>query len=289
MAQSPTNSTPHRELNGITVWHNEFEPAPPFRHAHNLTVLSFLVRGKTIETDPNGKSQIANPYSVSVQPSGYLHSHQNEAPITVVCAHVCPSFLGSISLREESIPAGVVSSNSIARICYRISAEMQRRDASSNLVLAGLYLELLGEMHRASRHEESKRPAWIESLRDLLERSFREQLNLASISADFDVHPCHLSRVFRQEMGCSPTEYVRELRLSLAVEMLTQSAMTTGEIAAESGFADRSHLHRHIRRRYGMSPTELRQMIRASTPTSNLSALSAWPPRLNLLQGGDRT
>jgi transcriptional regulator GlxA family with amidase domain len=68
-----------------------------------------------------------------------------------------------------------------------------------------------------------------------------------------------LERLFRKETGLSPSEAYMALRLEAAREQLFYSGNTIGHIAEVCGFVSNAHFSRAFRRRFGASPTAMRQ------------------------------
>ncbi|MGW0478937.1 AraC family ligand binding domain-containing protein [Nonomuraea sp. NPDC003214] len=62
-----------------------------------------------------------------------------------------------------------------------------------------------------------------------------------------------LLRAFRRETGLTPHGYLLQLRLRCAQQLLT-AGHTVARAAAESGFYDQAHLHRHFRRAFAGTP-----------------------------------
>jgi AraC-like DNA-binding protein len=62
-----------------------------------------------------------------------------------------------------------------------------------------------------------------------------------------------LLRLFRAGVGLPPHRYLLAQRIRLARRML-ERGVPIGEVAAATGFADQSHLHRHFRRTLGVTP-----------------------------------
>ncbi|GAB3139559.1 AraC family transcriptional regulator [Microbispora hainanensis] len=62
-----------------------------------------------------------------------------------------------------------------------------------------------------------------------------------------------LLRAFRRETGVTPHGYLLQLRLRCAQQLLT-AGHTVARAAAESGFYDQAHLHRHFRRTFAATP-----------------------------------
>lgn len=69
----------------------------------------------------------------------------------------------------------------------------------------------------------------------------------------------HLSHYIRQFLGISYQEYLAQVRLQQAVNMLTTTEKSVSSIAAESGFSDIKYLNRHFRAAYGCDPAEYRR------------------------------
>lgn len=68
-----------------------------------------------------------------------------------------------------------------------------------------------------------------------------------------------LSRQFRTAFGTSPHRYLIMRRLDRVKSALALGG-SLAEAAAESGFADQSHMTRHFKRAYGMTPSHWRRL-----------------------------
>ena len=84
--------------------------------------------------------------------------------------------------------------------------------------------------------------------------SLSDLCNAASLSES------HLRRLFHQETGSSPMQYLTELRMNQAKNMLAQGDVSIGEVAEFCGFSSLYYFSRSFHRRYGMTPTQYRQM-----------------------------
>ena len=59
-------------------------------------------------------------------------------------------------------------------------------------------------------------------------------------------------------MGCSPSEYLTELRLRRAATLLVSTNLSVSEIALEVGYLSLSHFSRVFRERFGKTPRAFR-------------------------------
>ncbi|MBV9781790.1 MAG: helix-turn-helix transcriptional regulator, partial [Acidobacteriaceae bacterium] len=87
---------------------------------------------------------------------------------------------------------------------------------------------------------------------EILHVEFREPVNLPSLANRVGTHPVHLARTFKRHRGKPIGDYVRELRVSHALEALTNTRKSLAEIASESGFSDQSHFGRVIKAHTGL-------------------------------------
>lgn len=77
----------------------------------------------------------------------------------------------------------------------------------------------------------------------------------------------HCQRLFRVALGCSPSEYLTELRMRKAAQLLLNSDLSISEIALEVGYLSLSHFSSVFRQRFGVSPREFRRNPQAVSAT----------------------
>jgi transcriptional regulator GlxA family with amidase domain len=82
-------------------------------------------------------------------------------------------------------------------------------DAASGLAIEGLVLEMLTEASRSKiSNREKNFPHWLKVGKDFLHDNFAESFALEDFAKIVGVHQAHLSRVFREKLGCTIGEYV---------------------------------------------------------------------------------
>jgi len=100
---------------------------------------------------------------------------------------------------------------------------------------------------------------------DIATRLDQPGLSVATIAARHRVQPRWLQRLFESD-GTTFTEYVLAQRLVRAHRLLTdplQANQKVSTIALDIGFGDLSYFNRAFRRRYGMTPSDLRAAARS--------------------------
>lgn len=109
--------------------------------------------------------------------------------------------------------------------------------------------------------EERRAPGWLERVTELLHASFSTPLTLEGIAQELNLHPIHLSRVFRKKYGCTLGEYVNRLRVRHVCGEMSHGWQALDELALEAGFSDQSHMGRVFKAYVGQSPARFREFL----------------------------
>jgi AraC-like DNA-binding protein len=98
----------------------------------------------------------------------------------------------------------------------------------------------------------------------------------------------HLVRVFREQLGVTPAEALRLLRLDHAATLLARSNLRISEIADQTGFISAFHFSRAFRLVYASSPRAFRQEVAAGYAIPPIRFLRVRELADRLLQGAGR-
>lgn len=94
-----------------------------------------------------------------------------------------------------------------------------------------------------------------------IEEHLHDTISVDDIAQAVDLSAFHFSRAFKRWTGESPHRYLLNVRLEKAQELLLRSDLPLASIATAVGFYDQSHLGAHFKRRFGITPRELRRTI----------------------------
>lgn len=92
-----------------------------------------------------------------------------------------------------------------------------------------------------------------------LHANYDRPLRLAPLSAIAHLTDSQLQRVFKRSTRMSISQYVTQLRIGKACQLLVQTDLPMSHIAAESGFSDAAHLARQFKTAKGLPPTRYRE------------------------------
>lgn len=90
------------------------------------------------------------------------------------------------------------------------------------------------------------------------ENYMHDSLSLNTVAAEAEVSANYLSAVFSQSMKKTFVEYVTEKRMEKAKKLLKSTSLSSGEIAARTGYKDSHYFSFVFKKTQGMSPREYR-------------------------------
>jgi AraC family transcriptional regulator len=93
---------------------------------------------------------------------------------------------------------------------------------------------------------------------DYINGHLDRDLGLAELAKIVQMSPHYFTRLFKQSTGLTPHQYVIHRRVERAKELLLNGELTIAEVAYSVGFANQSHLNRHLKRLLGVTPRYIR-------------------------------
>jgi transcriptional regulator GlxA family with amidase domain len=82
--------------------------------------------------------------------------------------------------------------------------------------------------------------------------------NLHELAAFFAITPRQVQRLFQEEVGRTPQDWLDEQRVLAAIGLLREGSCPKA-VAAELGFCDQTHLTRHFKKFTGTTPGKLQR------------------------------
>ena len=133
------------------------------------------------------------------------------------------------------------------RVRYHLSAALRL-----------LSTQCVGGKTKVSQQEQIAAERMKQMLR-FVEEHYAEELTVEKIAACVALSESACLRSFRQLLGTTPIQYVKQYRVEKAAELLRSTRLKTGEIGAECGFADGSYFIKTFREVKHCTPLEYRQ------------------------------
>lgn len=150
--------------------------------------------------------------------------------------------------------------------------------ASSKKERNGAYLRWLqmaarifaDELSAPQTHSALAVPSKIARAARLIRERHRDEISLADIASSVSLSRERLSRLFHETLGITFSEYLIQVRLASARQLLSQSNAPITEVAFESGFQSLSQFNRNFAKYEGRSPREFRKSANAPQTLSRI-------------------
>ena len=127
-------------------------------------------------------------------------------------------------------------------------------DGTDRTVCADLFNGLMGLLRPALTQKQNR---FVQQLRRRIAEEFTDpDLHLQALMAEIPINADHLRRLFKQESGQTPQEYLTRLRLEHAMTLLQGEDVSVSEAAFRSGFYDPLYFSRVFRKHMGIAPTK---------------------------------
>ena len=237
------------------------------RHTHHTSFYHLTLAGKYDESTSHGRICFA-PFS-----SAFTHSDtKHDGRIAPGGVHLFTLELGwhwiqqFLQVHPEPETLHDCAGGRLTCLGIQLYREYQEGKAASALTIDSLVWELLAA---AAALEVGKMatPPWWDRIIELLYFEFGRDLRISDLAQEAGVHPVYLARVFRRLTKQTPGEWLQRRRIRSACEKLLDRDQGIAAIAAESGFADQSHMTRIFKRYTAMTPAQFRHTLGSQPPS----------------------
>ncbi|MDD3202297.1 MAG: helix-turn-helix domain-containing protein, partial [Pygmaiobacter massiliensis] len=110
----------------------------------------------------------------------------------------------------------------------------------------------------AERRAADTRP--IRTAKQYIQEYFAQPLTLEEVSGIAGFNPSYFSSLFKKECGQNFTEYLAEVRIAKAKELLRESKLSVAEICEAVGYLDLKYFTKTFKKSTGIKPGEFRKL-----------------------------
>ncbi len=255
------------------------EDSPP--HSHEFSELALVAKGSIIHVANDAEATLAAGDFLLIHP-GAVHTYRGPSkdavlynllydatvPIPLLMMSDLPFIQQVYPVDRQRGPpcAGIVSRASrqslplLVGALERIRREVRRRARGHHIMITSLFMEIVLLLARDFTEEVRDDPDWtLNKVAGFLRCHYTEKIEVRNLARVAGMSERTLSRRFKAAFGIGPAEYVMELRVRHAVELLKNRSMKLAAIAAESGFCDSSHLWKAMKKKTNRTPSEIRR------------------------------
>ena len=245
-------------------------------HNHDFFEIEFMLDAKNAIHTLNGKKRRLEKGSIYIINPSDVHSHEFENG----------GFFDRYNIRfkqdavNENILASVINTHcrcvlkdedfNTAKKLYEIvehyySCESDSCSATSEIssrLIESLIL-LIRDRSAHENGEEANQKSQIQKILLYLHKNFKNNISLEDIANYSAFSPHYISQLFHSETSYTITQYITNLRLEYAKNLLFSTDHSISEVCSKCGFRSFAHFLRCFKSTYGTSPSKFRQQLRA--------------------------
>jgi len=247
-------------------------PEHHFPAQHTLIVVSptnYATQAKRSLGTLQKDEQIAGKVAILPAQVPHKSSWAGESDFTLLMLE--SSFLAHIAHESvnvdlvELLPTFAKHDPIIHQIGSLLQTELESESTNSRLYVDGLTTALSAHLlsqyctvQQTLREYQGGLPKYkLQQVIDYIQAHLAEDISLEEISNELSMSRYYFCRLFKQNMGISPYQYVIQCRIDRAKDLLLQGRNSIAEVALLVGFTSQSHFTKHFKRLVGVTPKQL--------------------------------
>lgn len=148
------------------------------------------------------------------------------------------------------------------RLCHEKMFEANQLSANRDLIMNSILYEYLFLLVRKFPKEQvstqEKQAVYIEEALRCLESGYGQNISIQSIADDLGLDRSYLHRIFKSATGFSLQEYLLDLRIRKACDLLLRTDLPVSVIARSVSYEDTLYFSRLFKKKKGLSPSQYR-------------------------------
>ena len=107
---------------------------------------------------------------------------------------------------------------------------------------------------------EEKSNSIIEIAVEYIKNNFQKDISLDEVSKTVNISPYYFSKIFKEGTGKNFIEYLTDIRIEKAKELLSTTEYSMKEICSMCGYSDPNYFSRSFKKNVGVTPTEYKNV-----------------------------
>jgi len=162
--------------------------------------------------------------------------------------------------RFAALLAALPASTALTELVREAVAVARTPLSTAEPLLAALAAAALWRYAGEAESRMARPGETIERARRFLhERLGDPAVDLEQAARAAHVSPAHLVRRFKAELGVTPMAYLWQRRVATGIDLLANTGLPVGAIAARTGFKSVYHFSRRVKEHAGAPPTQVRR------------------------------
>ncbi|WP_338554058.1 AraC family transcriptional regulator [Paenibacillus sp. KS-LC4] len=161
--------------------------------------------------------------------------------------------------------------------CKAMNDLWQQTAPMEKLQAQSLFLPFVYEVMRQIRtlKMENSRPNLVTEAIHYIQEHYRDSITAEKLAGIYSCSASYLSRLFKNQIGTGPIEYLIHVRIHKSKQLLLKSEARIQEIASSVGYADVYYFSRLFKKHTGHSPLQFRESNRQVVQNNPLRLLKS--------------
>ncbi|HEY5583692.1 MAG TPA: response regulator [Ruminiclostridium sp.] len=99
----------------------------------------------------------------------------------------------------------------------------------------------------------------IEHALNFINENFNKEITLEALASEVYLNPKYLSMLFKKVVGCNFVDYIQNLRISKACELLKDVRLKAYDVAYSVGYSDEKYFSQIFKKLKGVTPSQYRK------------------------------
>lgn len=126
-------------------------------------------------------------------------------------------------------------------------------------ILSSIVKEIWLRLAQLWRTPDSKKlSSRMDKITTFIRRNIDRKLSRSDLATEFNLSPEYLNRIFKEETGVTPVEYINHVKIYRAYRYLTEEGFSVKEVASLTGFSDEFYFSKVFKRIIKVSPASVR-------------------------------
>lgn len=137
------------------------------------------------------------------------------------------------------------------------------------LYICAKVYELFSLLEQLAAGKRSKSYQNIAKAKDYIDANYVNPITVETLAEYLGINRSYFSTSFKKAVGRSPQQYIVDVRLTKAAELITTQGYSASAAALSTGYTDIFNFSKMFKRKYGLSPTAYAKAKRAEQSEGN--------------------
>lgn len=183
-----------------------------------------------------------------------IHAELDKIFATIVAQHYDPEearylafFLFSDIARQYPNIAGEIYDEAMQKV----------RHSHTIMELHALLEEILKKVQTTNREKPFSQ--MVQKIVDIVQEESQQDLNLSVLAEELHINVVYLGQLFKKETQSSFSQYLNQIRIRKAQQLLLHTEKNIAEIAEEIGYNNTNYFSKMFKKLNGLTPKEFRE------------------------------